>query len=449
MCLVLFGLPKFVLIYIRHLIMTESQQKYWVLTADMGYGHQRAINPFSKIAFHRIINMNNDAFAPRAEQKYWQKILWAYEFVSRVKEIPLIGGILFWLMNRLLRIPDNQSIKDLSRPTYQVKLLGLQVKKGLCRGVINTIKKNEGPVITSFYAPAVAADMAGFKDIYCIICDADLNRVWVSKNPFKSNITYFVPGQQAADRLKMYGVPEKRIVLTGFPLHPDLLGNKNLNVAKNDFCKRLKKLLPAGNNHIKIPDFCSANFDAVAEEKPLLSISFAVGGAGAQADLARRLLVELKGNLDAGKVHLNLIAGVRPEVRDYFNKWIKKLDAKNTEVVFEETKNRYFSTFNRVMRNTDMLITKPSELTFFAGLGIPILMTSPVGSQEEFNRKWLLEHDAAIDFPQKGNLAMWIAYGLTKGLFARLAINGFEKLEKSGFYNIMNYLESRHGQGAE
>lgn len=429
--------------------MTDSQQKYWVLTADMGYGHQRAVNPFSKIAFHRIINLNNDAFTPIAEQKYWQKILWAYEFVSRVKKIPLIGGILFWLMNRLLRIPEKENKKDLSGPTYQVNLLRLQIKKGLCRGVINTIKKNEWPVITSFYAPAIAADMAGFKDIYCIICDADLNRVWVSKSPAKSNITYFVPGQQAAERLKMYGVPDQRIVLTGFPLHPDLLGNNNLYLAKNDFCIRLKKLLPVGDNHIRIPDFCSVNVDADSDGNFPLNISFAVGGAGAQVELARRLLIELKVYLDAGKVHLNLIAGVRPEVRDYFNKWIKKLDAKSTRVVFEETKDRYFSTFNRVMRDTDLLITKPSELTFYAGLGIPVLMTLPVGSQEEFNRKWLLEHDAAIDLPQKEKLGRWIAHGLAKGLFARLAINGFENIEKSGFYKIMNYLESGHKQDAE
>ena len=49
----------------------------------------------------------------------------------------------------------------------------------------------------------------------------------------------------------------------------------------------------------------------------------------------------------------------------------------------------YFSGFSEILKTTDILWTKPSELSFYTGLGLPIVIAPPIGSQEDFNRLWL------------------------------------------------------------
>ena len=38
-----------------------------------------------------------------------------------------------------------------------------------------------------------------------------------------------------------------------------------------------------------------------------------------------------------------------------------------------------------------MLWTKPSEMTFYAALGIPLILAPPLGAHERYNRRWALE----------------------------------------------------------
>ena len=37
-----------------------KKHKAWIISADMGYGHQRAAYPLKDIAYERIINSNSD-----------------------------------------------------------------------------------------------------------------------------------------------------------------------------------------------------------------------------------------------------------------------------------------------------------------------------------------------------------------------------------------------------
>ncbi len=73
-----------------------------------------------------------------------------------------------------------------------------------------------------------------------------------------------------------------------------------------------------------------------------------------------------------------------------------------------------------MLRTTDILWTKPSELSFYTALGLPIIMTPPLGSQEEFNRKWLLTIASGTDqlkmcaILTSGFMTGWIQAGLLK-----------------------------------
>jgi UDP-N-acetylglucosamine:LPS N-acetylglucosamine transferase len=136
------------------------------------------------------------------------------------------------------------------------------------------------------------------------------------------------------------------------------------------------------------------------------------------------------------------VAGTRTEVRDYF------LDVQNTilpgsqnlRVHYAATPQEYFEQFSRVLRETDILWTKPSELSFYCALGIPIIMTPPIGSQERFNRQWLFEMQAGIKQEPPEYTNEWLFDRLHDGLFAEMAWSGFLKARKLGTYKIIEVL---------
>jgi len=92
--------------------------------------------------------------------------------------------------------------------------------------------------------------------------------------------------------------------------------------------------------------------------------------------------------------------------------------------------------YDKKLRKTDILWTKPSELSFYTGLGIPTIIAPSIGSQEDFNRKWLQAIGAGVlqENPRYAN--QWIFDYLNSGRFAEAALDGFIEVEKLGTYNI-------------
>lgn len=426
---------------------TETKGKAWIVSATMGYGHHRAVIPLKELAEEGIIKVGSDISANKNEEKLWARVLGVYEFISRAKGIPLIGNPIFNLLETFLHIPSYYPMRDLSNSTFQVNMLRSNINKGLCAGMLEKVKNKNLPIVTSFYAPAIAADMYGANTVYCIICDADLNRVWVAKEPWESRIEYFAPCGKAAQRLKAYGVPDERIFITGFPLPVELLGGKNLSVLKANLGERLIHLDPTNkfkSRHDKnvIHFLGEENFTKKGNRK--LTITYAVGGAGAQKEIGGKIAQSLKPKILNNEIKLNLVAGIRGEVRNYFNEVKKEIGADNSqiEVVFAENLEDYFSAFNKTLKDTDVLWTKPSELSFYSALGLPIIMTPPIGSQEKFNAKWLTEIQAGIKQEDPAYTDQWFFELLRKGRLADAAWSGFLKVRKLGTYKIMEIIET-------
>jgi len=82
-----------------------EEVKAWVISATMGYGHQRAVHPLREIAEEKIITVGAGDAASKNEEKLWKRVLGAYEFMSRAKGIPIIGKPIFNLLDALLHIP--------------------------------------------------------------------------------------------------------------------------------------------------------------------------------------------------------------------------------------------------------------------------------------------------------------------------------------------------------
>ncbi len=423
---------------------TTHSVRAWIVSADMGYGHQRAVFPLNGIAEEGLITVGkNDNSSPK-EKKQWKRLLDVYETFSRARGIPVVGKPIFAMLDALMHIPSFYPIRNLSHSTFQVDLLEKNIANGLCTGMLEKISAKQLPLVTSFYAPAIAADTKGYEPIYCIICDADINRVWAAKQAWDSRISYCVPCGKAAQRLKSYGVPEERIFLTGFPLPMDLVG-KNISVLKIDLTQRLSLLDPYRRFHqlhSRSVEHFLGKKNKLAKHDRILTISYAVGGAGAQKEIGGRIANSLRNRLRAGDVRLNLVAGIRPEVRDYFESVKKELHTENVSVLFSSSLHEYFQLFNSAMRTTDILWTKPSELSFYAGLGIPIIMTPSIGSQERFNRQWLHEIHAGMRQENPDYTDQWLYDLLNDGTLADMAWSGFLKARKLGTDKIVEILKT-------
>jgi hypothetical protein len=423
-------------------VKKKSVAKAWVVSVDMGYGHHRAVYPLRGIAEGEVITVGvNDATTPK-ERRLWRRILGIYGFFSRARSIPVIGKPVFGIIDRLLSIPSFYPRRDLSQSTFQVRLLESSIKKGLCCGMLEKVRTKRLPLVTSFYAPAIAADMEGIKKVFCIICDADINRVWVARNPRKSRIQYCAPCPTAAQRLKEYGVPEKHIFLTGFPLPLELLGNRDLRVLKADLGRRLRLLDPDNRfwqlHGVNVEHFLGAR-NCYQRSRRKLTILYSVGGAGAQREIGRRIALSLRTRIRKHEVRLILSAGVKQDVREFFEGVKKEIraDDDSLQVICGETPDAYFAAFNNALHDTDILWTKPSELSFYCGLGIPIVMAPPIGAQEVFNERWLGEIDAAVRELDPDYTDQWLFDLLHEGDLAEAAWSGFLKAHKLGTYNIM------------
>ena len=432
---------------VNSLISSDQVPKCWVITADMGYGHQRAVYPLKDIAEEKIITVGSDDAPSKKEKKLWKRVLGAYEFMSRAKSIPVIGKPIFTLLDALLHIPSYYPMRDLSNTTFQVNLLQSSINNGLCYAMLDKVRTKDLPIVTSFYASAVAADMKGFHNVYCIICDADINRVWVAKEPWESRIHYFAPCGKAAQRLKAYGVPDERIFTTGFPLPLELIGDRNMNILKFNLGKRLKRLDPQnifwarrGGN---VAHFLGEE-NCIIGTKQKLTLTYAVGGAGAQKEIGSKIAASLKTKILNDEIKLILVAGTKENVRDYFLSETKEItsDDSKVQVIYDKTLSGYFNKFNKAIGETDILWTKPSELVFYSALGIPIILSPSIGSQEKFNKKWLFEMGAGIKQENPEYTDQWLYALLNKGELADMAWSGFLKARKLGTYKIIELLQT-------
>lgn len=435
------------------MVKKENNKKAYIVTVDMGYGHQRASYPLKDIAAsptewsdngNNIILANTYAGIPHGDKRKWESSRKLYEIISRFKRVPIIGKVAFDIMNYLQRIEPFYPVRDLSEPIMQVKQIYKMIEHGWGKHLIDLLNKNPLPLITSFFITAFFAEEHGYKgDIYCICTDTDISRAWVPLKPEKTRIKYLAPNKRVRERLKQYGINEKNIFVTGFPLPKENLG-ENLQILKKSLGCRISNLDPAGKYQKKyehtLRHFLGARFCNLKAGHPL-TITFAVGGAGAQRETGATILGSLHKYVKKGKVNINLVAGSRRDVFEYYDKVIKdfhlgKVEGKNVKIVYGENKMEYFAKFNQILLKTDILWTKPSELSFYAGLGLPIIMSPTIGSQEEYNRTWLHSIGAGMEQEDPRYTDEWLFDWLQTGWLAEAAMKGFMDAPREGVYHV-------------
>ena len=419
----------------------------WVVTADMGFGHQRAAHSLAYLAEGGVLTAGAPEATDADEARFWKRLTASYEFLSRTKNVPLVGGALFGVLDGMLRIPPFYPLRDLSHPSPNNHIVDHLIRQGLGHSLMERLRRLALPMISTFYAPALVADVLYREPVYCVITDADLNRVWVASQAPRSRIQYFAPCGRVMRRLRQYGVPDERIFITGFTLPRENVGGPDMPVLKADLLARLARLDTRGR-------FTSVFGSTVREllgERPepqkdaRITVTFAVGGAGAQSELGLMLAQALKPGILEHRFRLVLVAGVNPLVERVFREFATRIGLEGEigdglVILREPTKPEYFDRFNAIMRETDVLWTKPSELSFYSALGIPIVMAPPIGSQETKNERWLMDKGCALPQYTPSLALEWLADMCKDGVLAEKALSGFIKNRKLGVYKIEEIL---------
>jgi len=411
----------------------------------MGYGHERAAYALRELAYGPVLIANKYPGIPKSEREHWRKLRELYESVSRLKALPVVGSLLFDVMDQFQQIEPFYPRRDMSAPNLQLKQTYGLIKKGLGKHLMDLMKKHPLPLVATFFQAAFVAEELDYpNDIYCVICDADCSRTWAPLKPRTSRIKYLASNGRVVERLKLYGIKPENIFLTGFPLPKELIGGPHMPILKRDLSRRLQNLDPKGifadQYAPAVAQYLGRNWRTL-DHKHLLTLTFAMGGAGAQRTLGLQIAQSLKTKIIQGKIRLNLITGTHHDALLYYRQGIKDLGltkqlGKGVNIVHQETRNEYFTQFSELLHTTDLLWTKPSELSFYTGLGLPIIIAPPIGSQEQFNKLWLQHVGGGIVQNDPRYVNEWLFDWVDSGGLARTAWNGFIEAPTHGAYRI-------------
>ena len=411
-----------------------------VVAIDMGYGHLRAAAPIAERLGVPVLEADRPPIADAAEERQWERARHWYGLVTRLSQVPVAGAPMRRVVDLVTHIPPLHPLRELSAPTAGVRALERMAARGLGRGLIEHLKQTGTPLVTTFYSPAILADRAGCEGVHCIVTDSDINRVWVPMDPAKSRIRYFCPTPRSMRRLAASGVPEKNLVFTGFPLPHELLGGEELPALRKNLAARLVRLDPKGGFREaygpEVRSFTGALPDEERGRAPHLV--FAVGGTGAQLGIVRQFLPSLREPIRAGRLRLTLVAGVRADTAASLRVCVQDamLDGA-VDVLHEPRLLDYFTRFNALLAGADLLWTKPSEMTFFGALGIPLLFAPPIGVHERYNQRWAIESGVGFRARDLRATAGWLEEWLNDGTLAAAAWSGAMRMPKSGLYRIL------------
>ena len=428
----------------RELSVNPNEPSPLLVAIDMGYGHLRAAAALGSAGGMPVLHADREPLAGDAERAVWRRARTLYETLSRGTDWPFVGPAFRRALESVTAIPRLRGDADLRPPTGAVRMLRRMAARGLGRGLVDHMRATGRPLLTTFYAPAIFAADAGLAGVTCVVTDVDVNRVWVPADPVSSRITYCVPAERTAERLRRYGVPADRIHRTGFPLPGVLTGGPDLGVLRRNLAARIRRLDVSGAfraAHANELRARGVEVDSGAPGDPPL-LTFAIGGSGAQVERAAEILAALGHGIIERRWRVALVAGTRAEVAAAFRDELDRLGlalhlGDGVELLHEPELDAYLARFHELLARTDILWTKPSEMTFYAGLGLPLFLSDPLGVHERCNRRVVIRAGAAFDGRTGDRVLVRLSGGLASGSFAEAAWNGFVRMPQHGTARIL------------
>lgn len=409
-----------------------------LLALDMGYGHLRAGWALAEAFDVPVLRIDAPPIGLPYDVRVWDRSRHVYELCSQLYGHRYLGMLPRRFLDGLTSIRPRRPRRVNPASTRAVRFHAKLLRHGLAGEVVRRMREDGVRMVTTFYTPGLAADREGLDGAYVVVTDADAHRVWAPADPRRTRITYLAPSDRVVARLTSYGVPPERIRLTGFPLPLSLVGDETADVLRRNLGRRLVRLRA---NAALREEVARAGEVALPESQngAPAHLLLAIGGAGAQTEIVHKMLKELKELVKADRLRLTLVAGLRALVALRFKHDVKRagLDGHpGVRILAEGSFEEYWHAFNEALAEVDVIWTKPSEMVFYAALGIPLVLAPHLGEHERYNPEWVRAAGAAVPQGPPAEAGTWLPPLLESGRLADAAYRGWRNLPQQGTREI-------------
>lgn len=371
-------------INVQNLILSDkneiSADKKYIIVGNirMGYGHYRismALASYANALGYIPLWLDLNSFDNTTTSKIIQSLNKLYSLGSKLSQKYSLFNKFYW------EPLNSEGFRKISYNAKDQKMT--EIMANLHKSIPKTI-----PYVATHVWPAQAAVHAGFEKVINIVPDNWPMALHLAEGAIHAVQTFSAylgyRTLNGMDKKLLNPMPANSIEYTGHFIDYELLNN-----LEQDTQKRLNRI----------------------SENKTLRVLITVGGAGAQQDLIIQILKYLLSQKQKVTIFLNLgdheyfLAFLKKELPQseqianfHINNWqetkdfaLKALDNETNGLHIFHNKNIFEAVYstNLLMRASDILITKPSELAFYP---IPKLMIKRVGGHEA----WGAIHSAEI-----------------------------------------------------
>jgi hypothetical protein len=419
----------------------RSLSQAWVVSAPLGQGIDLIAESCRDLAPNKtIVRADNYQGMPRRDRALWAHLQEAPSFLASLGSIPLIGSSLQRLTQRFVhKLPARYPQREQSHWNRRlVEFYYYLQHQGLGRDLIEQLSRQALPLITSSPVVAFSAEVHAYPGPIYLVCHAaDPARVWAPLEPTHTRIQWIVPTHMAEERLQAYGVPSTKIHHFGLPLSHLSVSKKGL---ASDVEARIQRLDP---EHI---------FRAHKSRKTVSSRPLALGIVADQGwrthDLAK-LLEGCGKALRNGTLSLHVFVGndtrrgqsIEAVAR---NQLVHRHLGSSLVIHVHNEASLAFQSFTKALPDLDVLWSSASPWVFYSSLGLPVIVQSPIGGQEEARHAWLRGVQAGLPPLEPETASEWLMDWKQSGGLARLAWNGYGAAPSIGLERLKDLIAGKH-----
>jgi processive 1,2-diacylglycerol beta-glucosyltransferase len=327
--------------------MSESL-RVLILSAGSGSGHVRAAAALEKVcrmqpAVREVVNVDALTYTNKLFRQFYSKF-----YLQLIRNAPTLIG---WFYD------------NLDEP-WKTERMRLMLSRLNTRPLIRMIRRlrPDLTICTHFLPAEIMSFLLATERVETrhaiVVTDLDVHAMWLSRHFHH----YFVANEEARVHLKMTGLPEDRITVSGIPIDPVFSEPKD----RAALCAR----------------------HGIDPARPVLLISLGAMGK----DLARELVRSLSYLRTSAQIVV--VCGAHEGVKARFEAELSHVRAPHIDwrvLGFTHAMDEY-------IRMATLLVGKPGGLTLSEAMscGLPMAILQPVPGQEERNSDQLLEAGAAI-----------------------------------------------------